>query len=212
MKGNGRVWTVLGIGFLALALCLTTYNVGQANQAGDAAAEAVTLLEELVAAQETVGETQPREESPLPVETLPDFVRNPVKEMPTQTINGYDYIGVLTIPALNLELPVMSTWNYTRLRIAPCRYTGSVYQDNMTICAHNYASHFGGLKNLRIGDSVTFTDVEGNVFSYAVCELETLAPSAVEEMTEGDWNLTLFTCTIGGATRVTVRCDRTEEK
>lgn len=208
MKENGRVWTVLGIGFLALALCLTTYNVGQANQAGDAAAEAVTLLEELVAAQEAVGETQPREESPLPVETLPDFVRNPVKEMPTQTINGYDYIGVLTIPALNLELPVMSTWNYTRLRIAPCRYTGSVYQDNMTICAHNYASHFGTLKTLQTGDSVTFTDVEGNVFSYAVAQVETLEPTALEEMTQSNYPLTLFTCTPGGATRVTIRCEQ----
>lgn len=211
MRGNGRFWRVLGYVQLALALCLTVYNVTQANQAGEAAREAVTALEELVAVPETVPAQQEAEPT-LPVETLPDYVRNPEKEMPTQNINGYDYIGVLSIPALKLELPVMSTWDYTRLRIAPCRYTGSVYQDNMTLCAHNYASHFGKLKELRLGDSITFTDVEGTVFSYTVRELETLSPTAVEEMTEGDWDLTLFTCTIGGATRVTVRCDRTEEK
>lgn len=211
MRGKGRFWRGLGYVLLAMALCLTVYNVTQANQAGEAAREAVTALENLVAVAETLPAGQ-ETEPPLPAETLPDYVRNPEKEMPTQNINGYDYIGVLSIPALDLELPVMSTWDYTRLRIAPCRYTGSVYQDNMTLCAHNYASHFGRLKELRLGDSITFTDVEGTVFSYAVRELETLAPMAVEEMTEGDWDLTLFTCTIGGATRVTIRCDRTEEK
>ena len=38
--------------------------------------------------------------------------------------------------------------------------------------------------------------------------LEILQPTAVEEMTSGDYDLTLFTCTYGGATRFTVRCLR----
>lgn len=211
MTYSGRIWNGLGLLLLAAALCLTAYNMAQANQAGEAAQDVVTRLEELVSTQQTLPESFSDPEATAPTLELPDYVRDPNKEMPTQTIRGYDYIGILSIPALELELPVMCTWDYTRLRIAPCRYTGSVYQDNMTICAHNYASHFGGLKNLRIGDDVTFTDAEGNVFSYSVCELETLAPSAVEEMTTGDWDLTLFTCTIGGATRVTVRCDKVTE-
>ena len=37
-------------------------------------------------------------------------------------------------------------------------------------------------------------------------ELETLSPFAIEEMTGGNWDLTLFTCTVGGQYRVTVRC------
>ena len=36
--------------------------------------------------------------------------------------------------------------------------------------------------------------------------METLMPTAVEEMESGDWDLTLFTCTVGGRTRVAVRC------
>ena len=78
------------------------------------------------------------------------------------------------------------------------------------IAAHNYSSHFGRLKNLSQGDEVTFTDVDGNVFSYVVAALETLSPYAVEEMTSGGWDLTLFTCTIGGKSRVTVRCETTD--
>lgn len=206
MTHSGRIWNGLGLLLLAAALCLAVYNMDQANQAGQAAEEVVAQMEP----PETTPEaTVPAQTTPMA--ELPDYVRNPDKEMPTQTIKGYDYIGVLAIPVLELELPVMSTWDYTRLRIAPCRYTGSVYQDNMTICAHNYASHFGKLRKLAVGDAVTFTDVEGNVFSYTVASLETLAPTAVEEMTEGDWDLTLFTCTVGGATRVTVRCDKVQE-
>ena len=63
------------------------------------------------------------------------------------------------------------------------------------------------LKKLQPGDAVTFTDMDGNVFSHEVMALETLAPTAVEEMTEGDWDLTLFTCTVGGTTRLAVRCE-----
>ena len=68
--------------------------------------------------------------------------------------------------------------------------------------------HFGLIKNLHYGDDVTFTDMDGNTFRYQVIEVETLKPLAVEEMKTGDWDLTLFTCTLGGATRVTVRCSR----
>ena len=81
----------------------------------------------------------------------------------------------------------------------------------MVVAAHNYYSHFGYLKNLSQGDEVIFTDMTGNVFRYGVIEIETLSPFAVDEMTSGDWDLTLFTCTVGGATRVTVRCERIDE-
>lgn len=108
---------------------------------------------------------------------LPDYVRNPEKEMPVQTIDGQDYIGVLQIPAIDLELPVISRWSDAKMRIAPCRYSGSLYQNNLVIVAHNFASHFGGLKNLREGDAVIFVDMDGNVFSYAVTTLETLNPT-----------------------------------
>ena len=53
---------------------------------------------------------------------------------------------------------------------------------------------------------LSFTDVDGNMFGYEVIELETLSPFAIEEMTGGNWDLTLFTCTVGGQYRVTIRC------
>lgn len=80
----------------------------------------------------------------------------------------------------------------------------------MVIAAHNYESHFGQLKNLSQGEQITFTDIDGNCFCYQVLDVEILSPYDVQEMTEGAWDLTLFTCTIGGQSRVTVRCERTD--
>jgi len=53
--------------------------------------------------------------------------------------------------------------------------------------------------------------VDGNVFAYKVVETETLSPFSIEEMTTGDWDLTLFTCTVGGQNRVAVRCERMQD-
>ena len=179
-----------GLLFLAAALLLTLYNLYDQFRAGRAAQSAAAQM----------AQTTPEEGYPI----------TPGMEMPTQRIDGREYIGLLGIPALGLELPILSQWSYPNLKVAPCRYEGSAYTDDMILAAHNYPAHFGNLKNLRPGDEVTFTDVDGNRFRYQVVELEILQPTAVEEMEAGEWDLTLFTCTLGGQSRVTVRCQRTD--
>ncbi len=120
-----------------------------------------------------------------------------------KTINGRDYIGVLSIPSLELELPVISQWDYPALKVAPCRYSGSLYQDNLIICAHNYASHFGKLKELQPGDTVLFTDMDEHVVTFQVVERETLNPMD----TEGDGSRGLGSDTVYLHHRRTDPCD-----
>ena len=139
---------------------------------------------------------------------IPDYILNPKMDMPVTKANGQSYIGVLEIPSLGLTLPVISEWDYARLKKAPCRYAGSAYTDDLVIAAHNYKSHFGNLKQLVPGSRVSFTDAVGNRFEYRVVLTETLMPNDVEEMKSGEFDLSLFTCTVGGSYRVTVRCDR----
>ena len=193
----------MAAGFLLVlaALLLTGYNVWDEGRAGDAADATFQALK--------FQTEEGREE--LPEYILPDYLVDPRFEMPTVEIDGYDYIGYLDIPSLELSLPVMSEWSYPQLKIAPCRYAGSVYLDDMILAAHNYDRHFGRLKNLEGGELVRFTDVAGNVFDFSVTELELLWPEQTEEMLSGEWDLTLFTCTLGGRQRVTVRCDRIED-
>ena len=193
-RGRGTVWINAGLLLIAAALFLSAYNERESHEARDSARQVIAqLCDELP--------TEAGEPT-----TLPD-VR---QEMPVKTINGRDYIGVLSIPSLELELPVISQWDYPALKVAPCRYSGSLYQDNLIICAHNYASHFGKLKELQPGDTVLFTDMDEHVVTFQMVERETLNPMDAEGMEAGDWDLTLFTCTIDGQTRVTIRLERVE--
>lgn len=193
---KGKLWILTGLLLLTAALLLSVNNLHEGTEAYHESEEVLSQLEKEISAKaETVQEAE-----------VPDYMANPDMEMPTININGNEYIGILDIPSLDLELPVMSSWSYPQLRVAPCRYLGSVYSHNLIVMAHNYNSHFGLLKTLHIGDKVLFTDADGNVFSYKVAELNVLMPEAVKEMQSGGWDLTLFTCTLGGQSRVTVRC------
>ncbi len=138
----------------------------------------------------------------------PENVGNQSVEMPTITIYEVEYIGYIEIPGLGLSLPVINNSNQFNLNIAPCRFYGSAYLDNMVIGAHNFASHFGDIGSLSFGESVVFTDVDGNVFNYEVADIELLQPHQSEYLCNSEWDLSLYTCTISGRERVTVRCER----
>lgn len=116
------------------------------------------------------------------------------------------YIGIVAIPSLGIELPVNREWSTAAAKQSPCRYTGSVAESDLTIAAHNFGTQFGGIHRLMPGDVVTFTDTRGMAYKYEVAYTEILEGTDVAKMQEGDWDLTLFTCTIGGRQRVTVRC------
>lgn len=197
-----------GLLLIAAALLLTVYNLWDEHRAGTAVTQVMEQLQKQTPDSMLV-QTPSSPAGPGESE-IPDYILNPDMEMPTMDIDGNRYIGTLDIPALNLSLPVMSEWSYPKLKIAPCRYVGTAYQGNFVIAAHNYRTHFGSLGNLSAGDRVTFTDVDGNIFSYDVVEVQILNPAAIEEMVSDDWDLSLFTCTLGGKTRLTVRCDKIE--
>ena len=52
------------------------------------------------------------------------------------------------------------------------------YTGNFTIAGHNYSTHFGPIGGLNAGDSITFTDMQGNRFAYEVQVVETLEATA----------------------------------
>lgn len=191
----GTICMLLGTVLILAALSLFLWNRREAEMAGEAAADILPQVVEQIADTAAEAPTPPDPFDPTMTET---------------EIDGYLYIGYLSIPALGLELPVMSEWDYNRLNIAPCRYSGSTKTDDLVIAAHNFAQHFGGLSGLTGGEQVIFVDMDNVVSTYTVVAVEILAPTAVEEMTNGEYDLSLYTCTYGGRSRVTVRCDRTE--
>jgi len=197
---------VLGAVLILCAAGLLGYNRWDAARAEKASQEVLGELEQTM--QKTITEHQQENETAAPQPVL-----DPTQEMTTVEVEGRDYIGVLSIPAVERELPVMAQWSYAGLKIAPGRYSGTTYGDDLVICGHNYAMHFSPIKWLAIGSSVYFTDADGLRWSYEVESVETLRPTQIEEMTTDtetdNWDLTLFTCTSGGGSRYAVRCVRT---
>ena len=179
---------LLGAALVIAALLLFHMNRQEDSEAGSAAQDVLPavvaqieqrsarLSESSVTPPSTPAPETATESTPAPTER-PLYVDPYDTEMTVATIGGDNYIGCIAIPAIDIELPVMSDWSYPKLRIAPCRYWGSAYDDSLVIMAHNYDRHFGRIDTLEIG-----------------------APS----------DLTLFTCTYGGANRVTVRLTRVD--
>jgi len=144
--------------------------------------------------------------TPAPAPTGKLYERVPGIEMPGEKVNGHEYIGTLSIPSLGLKVPVQRNWSYENLSVSPCRYSGSAYAGNLAIIAHTY--HFGKLSSLALDATITFTDMENNVFRYVVREKNTISPNDANEIAHSDYDLTLVTCTLSGTKRVAVYCER----
>ena len=197
MNKISKVFISIGIILITSSILLIIYNNYEEKKAGLNSKEALSLIKDNL------------EENNI--DNQIKFVKANNQEMKTIQINNYDYIGTINIPVLNLELPVMSECDYTRLDIAPCRYYGSIYTNDLIICAHSYKTHFKYLDKLKQKDIIIFTDVDNNNYIYEVLEVEILSPTSVSEMINNDFDLTLYTCTSDGNNRITVRCNRIDK-
>ena len=207
------IFLIIGTVLILAALSLFLYNRHENSVAEKATEEVSVQLEEQIEAVQRQKELEESGEegsasSPAPTPAPADSIDT---SMTVTTIQNHDYIGRLSIPGKGLSLPIMNDWDYVNLQIAPCRYAGSTKSHDLVICAHNFDCHFGVLKDMSVGDDVIFTDMDGKTWYYTVAALETLDPGAIDEMISGEYDLTLFTCTYGGATRVTVRCEQVHE-
>ena len=213
-KRWGIVLMVSGVVLVLGAGCLLVKN----QQENRNAQEFVQMV--LPEIQQEIRQT--RENIPSGTEILPEIQMleyTPVEYlkpedliMTEKIINGHAYVGYLTVPDLGLELPIMSDWDYNKLQISPCRYTGTIRGGDLVIMAHNYSTHFGHISKLQMGALVQFMDMDGKVWNYEVVAMDVLSAESIEEMTAGEYDLTLFTCDKNRSYRVTVRCNRIVEE
>lgn len=201
-RKSGNILITIGLLLIGAALLVIIYNTMENQRALKKSKEALVELREQISVAE---KNSPDNNT---VNDLPLYESYSEMAMPEIIINGDSYIGILKIPSLNLELPVKGDFSYPALTTSPCRYYGSVYMDNMIVAGHNYGSHFGWLGRLKIGDNVSFTDGDGNEFLYAVSEILQIDGRDAAGMKSGECDLTLFTCTVSGKSRLTIRLDR----
>lgn len=186
----GTIFVIFGLVLICSALSLLFYNSYQEQKAYKETENVLSALE-----SETQNSTQDDSSDEITVD-----------------VNGYDYIGFIEIPKIEIKLPVLSEWDYTRLKIAPCRQFGSINTDDIVIAAHNYKKHFGNLSTLNIGDEIILTDTSKKEHLYSVERVEILNPTDVEKVQNSGYDLVLYTCTYGGKTRVTLFCNKRMER
>ncbi|MBR6880053.1 MAG: sortase [Clostridiales bacterium] len=204
MRSKGKTFPNILIfsGLILLIACagLYLYNRGEDIAAGDASYEKVQKIKEMIPEQKKAADLsglQTDEDTEIP-------------ELKVVEIDGVPYIGYISIPSLEIELPVADKWDKQILKTNLVRYYGSPYTRDMVIAGHNYKSIFGKLDNIETGADVYFTDMDGTVWHYAVTDTEILEGTDVGKMIESGHDMSLYTCTYGGKQRVTIRCDLEE--
>ena len=114
----------------------------------------------------------------------------------------YYTIGVINIPSINVNYPILSTYTDELLKTAPCRFNGQNPNEvgNLCIAGHNYknSKFFSKVPNLQLGDKIEITDLSGRMLTYTVYDKFIVNPDELEctsQLTNGNKEITLITCT-----------------
>lgn len=203
---KGLCFIITGTMMLLASLFLVFLNFRQDRESSENASEILTELKEAIP---QVVETTEFIEPATHNDIFQEYEESTtVPEEKTIRIDDNYYIGTILIPSLDVELPIISEWSYPNLKLSPCRYKGSIAEGNLIIASHNYRSHFGRIQELNSGDIIVITDADGISHNYEVVQSEIIDGYNIESMEFGSddsWDLTLFTCTLSGQSRVTVR-------
>lgn len=145
---------------------------------------------------------------PEPAVRLDDRLVDPAADMPTVEIDGAEYLGVLRIDALGLELPVSSMWDRAELGVAPCRYSGTAYDGGLVVVGSDADTQLGPLSELAGGEEVVLSDMLGNDFAYVVDGVEPLQPMELDRAVGDEEAGGFVLCVIGseGKAHLVVRC------
>ena len=133
------------------------------------------------------------------------------KILPTD-IDGFEIIGQLEIPKINLNTYILSETNDNTLNKSVTKLCGPNINEvgNFCIVGHNYnkTKMFGNLKKLEINDEIILMNVYGQKVEYIVYDIYKVYPDKIEclnQETYGDREVTLITCTPGAIKRLIIK-------
>lgn len=133
------------------------------------------------------------------VETLRALIPDPQGAVPEErrdndmsvlSIEGTDFVGILEMPSYELALPVCAKWG--KVTNYPCRFAGSVYDRTMQIGATTQKGQFDFYREISVGDTVLYTDTEGNRYTYTVTSLRYEKHADKTSLSREESDLTIF--------------------
>ena len=132
-----------------------------------------------------------------------------------------DVIGVLTIPSINLEMPIYLGATYEHMASGAAHLSQTSLpiggeNTNCVIAGHrgwSGAPYFLNMDKVVVGDTVTITNL-WETLTYRVCEIRVIEPNDINAVLiqPGRDMLTLITChpyASGGRYRLVIYCERT---
>ena len=124
----------------------------------------------------------------------------------------YDTVGLVSIPSIDVEYPILADTSDDLLKISVCKFWGSNPNEvgNLCIAGHNYRNtrFFSKVPNLKVGDTINISDLSGETLKYSVYDKYTVDPtdvSCTSQLTNGKKIVTLITCTNDSKQRVIVK-------
>ena len=151
-------------------------------------------------------------------EVVEVFSRSVDEEKQNVTMNGYRVIGIVKIPKIEIEYPILDIDTYNPeetkepMKIAIVKYWGGNVNDygNLSIAGHNNydGTMFGKTKKLEIGDIVELTDLNDNTVQYQIYDKFVTDPNDITILATEDETIrevTLITCTNGNKSRLILK-------
>ena len=129
-----------------------------------------------------------------------------------EQIQGYKVVGIIKIPKIELEYPILEKTNKETLNLSITKFWGNRINEigNVTLAGHNNlnGTMFGKLKKLEEGDIIELTDIQNVKLKYKVFKTYVIDPNDITCILpeqEGTREITLITCTNGSKNRFIVK-------
>lgn len=137
---------------------------------------------------------------------------NQVDDVKTLKYKGYDVIGVIKIPKIELQYPIISENSKEAMDVSITKFFGNGVNEvgNLTLAGHNNYDNtmFGKLNELKIYDIIQLTDINKNTKEYKIYKIFKTTPndsSVVSTEEFGTREVTLITCSNGNKERLIVK-------
>ena len=128
--------------------------------------------------------------------------------------NGYNVVGIINIPKLGIEFPILDITNDDSMKVSVTKFWGNNVNDigNFTIVGHNNldGTMFSNTKKLKIGDEIILTDLSGKTLRYRIFDKYIIEPndvSCTESVNKDQREVTLITCTNGRRNRLVIKAN-----
>lgn len=143
------------------------------------------------------------------IEQIEQVENNEEQKQVQVEYKGYNVVGIISIPAIGIEYPILDTTNEKTMKVAITKFWGNNVNDlgNFTMAGHNNkdGTMFGKTKRLNIGDKIEMTDLTGKTIEYEIFDQYLIDPndvSCVKSVKENTREVTLITCANGRSNRL----------